>query len=82
MAPDADIEKAETESLFKDLPGADEDYEEDMYGVEGNESYAANENEVQEDNEDWIQGAVKDMKEKGTEGALTRAAKAAGEVNE
>ena len=34
---------------------------------------------MQEDNEDWIQGAVEDMKEKGTEGALTRAAKAAGE---
>jgi|15BtaG_2_1085339.scaffolds.fasta_scaffold04086_3 hypothetical protein len=32
-----------------------------------------------EDNEDWIQGAVKGMKKKGTEGALTRAAKAAGE---
>ena len=30
----------------------DEDYEEDMYGMEGDESYAANENEVQEDNED------------------------------
>ena len=32
-----------------------------------------------EDNEDWIQGAVKGMKKKGTEGALTRAAKSAGE---
>tara|TARA_R100000988_G_scaffold101927_1_gene75898 strand:+ start:14 stop:1456 length:1443 start_codon:yes stop_codon:yes gene_type:complete len=30
----------------------DEDYEEDMYGMEGDDSYAANENEVQEDNED------------------------------
>ena len=29
----------------------EEDYEEDMYGMEGDESYAANENEVQEDNE-------------------------------
>ena len=57
----------------------DEDYEEDMYGTEGDDSYAANENEVQEDNEDWIQGAVKGMKKKGTEGALTRAAKSAGE---
>jgi len=62
----------------------DEDYE-DMYGMEGNESYAAQENEDNEpidENEEgdkWIQGAVKDMKKKGTEGALTRAAKAAGE---
>ena len=49
MAPDADIEKAETESLFKDLPGADEDYEEGMYEMEGDDSYAANENEVQDE---------------------------------
>lgn len=63
----------------------DEDYEEDMYGTEGDDSYEGQSSEVNEpidENEEgdkWIQGAVKGMKEKGTEGALTRAAKAAGE---
>jgi uncharacterized protein YihD (DUF1040 family) len=50
--PQKVIDQAETELRFKDLPGAEEDYEQDMYGMEGNESYAANENEVQEDNEE------------------------------
>ena len=60
----------------------DEDYEQDMYGMEGDESYSAQENqvsepEIDEEDKDWIQGAVKSMEKKGTEGALTRAAKAA-----
>ena len=46
-------------------------------------SYAAGEEggglTTPEDSEDWIQGAVKGMKKKGSEGALTRAAKSAGE---
>ena len=50
--PQEVIDQAETELRFKDLPGVEEDYEQDMYGMEGNESYAANENEVQEDNEE------------------------------
>ena len=51
--PQEVIDQAEVLKKLKLQHGiTDEDYEQDMYGMEGNESYAANENEVQEDNEE------------------------------
>jgi len=57
----------------------DEGEEDDMYGMEGNESYAANENEVQEDNEDLSAKKARAGKDIGKPGKnFAKIAKSAG----